>query len=314
MNIINIKKTGNNKLEISWIKVSDQDGYRVYRASEYNGTYTLVKDTKDDKFIDNVSIGNGYYYKIKSYKKEDGKVILSHFSLIKRGGINANGVPASIPATKIGSLKINGKQVIIVSVDKANNTTANVSFYSKDKNGQWILDFSTIGYIGKNGIGKTKEGDNKTPIGLFNFTAAFGVASKPGNAKVPYVKVNETHWLVSDSNSKYYNRFVSTSKSKDGYSQTQEVVKDWDSSYGEQLYNYPKAYKYSLILNYNPGNVPHKGSAIFLHCYTNNKYTAGCVAIPESKMKYLLQKLDVNSQNKIAASIIIDTADNILSY
>jgi len=311
--ITGIKNCGDNKLEISWEGVSDCDGYRIYRSSAYNGAYTMIKDTKTNQYIDTVTAGNRYYYKIKSYTKADGSDILSKFSSVKSGYIKAKGVPASVAAKEIAKLNVDGNQLITVTVDKENSTKANVSFYVKNNKGNWIMDFSTIGYIGKNGIGKIKEGDKKTPTGLYKFTTAFGTAPKPEKIHIPYVKVNETHWLVSDSNSKYYNMFVSASKSKDGYTQTKDVNKDWDSSYGEQLYKYTKSYKYSLILNYNPENIPYKGSAIFLHCYTQDNYTAGCIAIPEARMKYLIQKLDMN-QNKIAASIIIDTADNILKY
>ena len=280
-----------------------------------------VERTKERYIYWRSHYNDTYIYKINPYKEEGGRAILNIFSLFKSGYMKAKGAPALIPAGKIGSLKINGNQVIIVTVRKENSTTANVSFYIKERKEKWILDFSAIGYIGKNGIGKAKEGDNKTPVGLYHFTAAFGVAPKPAHTKIPYVKVNETHWLVSDPNSKYYNRFVSTSESKegypwtrDGYPKVKEADIDWDTSRGEQLYKYPKAYKYSLILNYNTENAPHKGSAIFLHCYADDKYTAGCVAIPPSKMKYLIHKLDVNNQNEIETPIIIDRLDNILKY
>ena len=64
----------------------------------------------------------------------------------------------------------------------------------------------------------------------------------------------------------------------------------WNSA--EHLIDYPQAYKYAVVINYNMSPVVSgKGSAIFLHCMTGS-YTAGCVAIPESSMKHIIKQLD----------------------
>jgi Uncharacterized protein conserved in bacteria len=222
-------------------------------------------------------------------------------------------IPASLPAEDISKLNMDCNQLLLVSVKTDASTEANVSFYIKNKN-TWALDFSTLGHIGKNGLGKTKEGDSKTPLGTFDITAAFGIAPKPEHASIPYQKTDSTHWVVSDPGSPYYNQFVSavTHKSEeDTSSPIKKVIKNWNSSFGEQLYEYKTAYKYSLILNYNPENIPGKGSAIFLHCYSKNPYTAGCVAIPEERMEYLISKLELDEKNHISAKIIINTAENL---
>lgn len=44
-------------------------------------------------------------------------------------------------------------------------TTAYVSMHQKDADGNWKQIFTTPGYIGKSGLGKTKEGDAMTPVG-----------------------------------------------------------------------------------------------------------------------------------------------------
>ncbi len=308
-NIIGIKKVSDNKLEIRWKNIPDNTGYSVYRSSSYHGTYDMMEETKTNTYIDTVNPGNRYYYKIKVCMKAEDKNIYSKCSSIKSGYIKLQGIPSSIPAKKISKFNISGNQLITVTAENTLTSKANFSFYVKNQTGKWILDFSTIGHIGKNGLGKTKEGDDKTPVGVYHFTAAFGVASKPEDAGMPYVKVDETHWLVSDSASKYYNQFVSASKKEAGDPLVKTVNQDWASSCGEQLYKYTKAYHYSLILDYNPENIPYKGSAIFLHCYSDGQYTAGCVAIPEAGMKYLLQHLEVQN-NKIMTFIAIDTVNN----
>ncbi len=42
--------------------------------------------------------------------------------------------------------------------------------------------FTTTVYVGKNGLGKTGEGDSKTPIGTMHVLSAFGIKSNPGTS------------------------------------------------------------------------------------------------------------------------------------
>lgn len=185
-------------------------------------------------------------------------------------------------------------QIIVVA---ANGNKATVSMHTKIKEGEWKEIYSTSGRIGKNGIGKTKEGDGKTPTGVFGFNKAFGILSNPGISSMSYLKVNETHHWVDDSESKYYNKLVST----------KDVEKDWDSS--EHLYKISPQYNYALALDYNTSCTPYAGSAIFLHC-TSDSFgtTAGCIAIPQKYMKMTMQNL------KGDCVIIIDSEKRVHNY
>lgn len=202
-----------------------------------------------------------------------------------------------VPAPKwVGSLKAaqDAKQLVIVAGTKGSN--ANFSFYEKDSDGEWNEIISCRAYIGKKGWGKTREGDLKTPRGVFTFTKAFGINDNPG-CPMGYEKVDDSHYWVGDSNSDRYNQFVSTNE-YDGFSK-----KD-----SEHIIDYDLAYKYCLNISYNEEGTPKKGSAIFLHCYTKNKFTGGCVAIPESKMVEVLRAVMSN------CVVIMDESKNIKKY
>ena len=71
-------------------------------------------------------------------------------------------------------------------------------------------DFNEICYIGKNGMTKAKrEGDLKTPIGIFKLGIAFGIHKKDEiniNSSINYIKINKNLYWVDDVNSKYYNQ------------------------------------------------------------------------------------------------------------
>ena len=103
-----------------------------------------------------------------------------------------------LPAAK------NAEQMVIVA--SSQGTTAWISMHERNVNGDWEMIMTTPGFIGKNGLGKTKDGDSKTPVGTFHFNYAFGIAPDPGCA-IPYVQVNEHHYWSGDWNYKY-NQFV----------------------------------------------------------------------------------------------------------
>lgn len=181
-------------------------------------------------------------------------------------------------------------QLVIVGAD---GTYADVSMHFKDGNGRWHQLVSTSGRVGKNGLGKTREGDKKTPIGLYAFTKAFGNAANPGCA-LPYTQCDSSFYWVDDGNSRYYNQFVST----------HYVKKDWKSA--EHISGVGASYNYVLALNYNASNVRGAGSAIFLHCGT--KSTAGCIAVPENSMREIMKNVHSDCY------ILIDSKSNINKY
>lgn len=167
-------------------------------------------------------------------------------------------------------IAIDASQIIVVA---ASGNYANVTFHQKEED-IWTQLLETEAKIGDNGIGKTKEGDRKTPQGTYHFIKAFGKNQDPGSI-IPYTQVNERCFWVDDSNSAYYNRFVTTDS----------VSQDWNSA--EKLLLSTDSYNYVLATDYNADCIPYAGSAIFMHCLPTGG--AGCIAIPESDMKYLVQ-------------------------
>ena len=180
----------------------------------------------------------------------------------------------------------NVSQLIIVSANNSNYAT--VSMYTKGSNGNWSNNYSVAGRVGKNGIGKSSEGDKKTPTGIYTLGQTFGTANNPGSAR-SYLKLNNNHYWVDDSNSIYYNKLVDIS----------QTGEKWNSA--EHLAKYTKA------VNFNTDCIPGRGSAIFLHCDTGNA-TAGCISIPESAMIYTLQNLHNDTR------ILIDYSANLHKY
>ena len=188
-------------------------------------------------------------------------------------------------------------QMLVVAAFDENATDAWVSLHEKQQDGSWHMVMTTPGFIGKNGLNKTKEGDAKTPTGVYKFNRAFGIADDPGCA-IPYVKVDEdTYWSGDPREGFHYNELVNL---KD----VPEL--DLESGDSEHIIDYPYHYQYCLNISYNEEGTPGLGSAIFLHCLGPSKpFTGGCVAIPEDHMKYVMQNIDDNTQ------VVIDTFENL---
>ena len=191
----------------------------------------------------------------------------------------------NLPAAK------NSEQMVVVAGVQGSN--AWISMHEKI-NGAWQMIMTTPGFIGSKGLGKVKEGDNKTPSGTFKFDLAFGIAPDPGCA-IPYVQIGETHYWSSDNNYKY-NQLV------DG----REAHPNFNKTISEHLIDYNPNYLYALNLGYNSEGTANKGSALFLQCFDDKKFwTGGSVAIPEAKMLFVLQHV------KPGCVCVIDSLKNL---
>ena len=180
------------------------------------------------------------------------------------------------------------KQIVFV-MHHGEASDAHVVMYCRDGR-RWRETLRCEGYVGKNGIGKLREGDGKTPRGDFGIIQTFGLKPDPGTS-LPYFQVEDSHWCCTDSVA--YNRIIDI---RDCPHQCE----------GEHLIKYDPAYNYSIFLDYNKDCVIGAGSAIFFHCKSRRaRGTAGCVAVDEDDMAGILRTLDIN------ARIIIESEANL---
>lgn len=164
----------------------------------------------------------------------------------------------------------------IVLVEYLGGSKAKLSIHEK-RDGVWKELTSGPAYVGRNGIGKTQEGDGKTPTGTFNLTQPFGIKANPG-ANMPYTQVTKYHYWCGSSDSEYYNQLVDAA-------QTGRACTGSD----EHLIDYKGVYNYCMFIDYNASGEAGKGSCIFLHCKGSKDSTAGCIAVSESVMKNIIK-------------------------
>lgn len=85
--IKNIRKISKKTAAVSWNKVGSVSGYQLYRSTSKKGRYQCVKtlSSKSGSYKNSkLKSKKTYYYKIRAYKKVNGKTFYSGFSAIKK--------------------------------------------------------------------------------------------------------------------------------------------------------------------------------------------------------------------------------------
>jgi len=156
--------------------------------------------------------------------------------------------------------------------------------------------------LGSSGITTDKhEGDGATPAGIYDFESTmYGNAPNPG-VHFDYWRLSCGDWWDEDSASPEYNRFVVVPCS--------EQHPPFDNGASEALWTETTAYPSFAVINYNAGDIPGKGSAIFLHADIGGP-TAGCVSLPLGDLDGVLDWMLPADHPAIG----IGTAASITSY
>ena len=159
------------------------------------------------------------------------------------------------------------------------------------KNKETLLydDFKFKCSIGKKGSSNNKkEGDNKTPKGVFRlgniYYRADRVKKPKSNLNTIIIKKN-MGWC-NDPNSKFYNKLI-------------KIKKNLNFSY-EKLFRTDSKYNLLIVIKYNCKKIiKNKGSAIFLHLTKNYSPTQGCIAMKKKDFLILCKLIKKNTRIKI---------------
>jgi L,D-peptidoglycan transpeptidase YkuD (ErfK/YbiS/YcfS/YnhG family) len=150
--------------------------------------------------------------------------------------------------------------------------------------------------IGKNGAGwglglnapqsggpVKREGDNRSPAGVFRIGEAFGYAAHADTA-MPYRALSASDWCVDVSTSPQYNRIV------DAKVVGAAAVKGASEPMRRDLhFDGDQRYRQGFVIEHNPDAKPQAGSCIFAHLWKSpTASTAGCTAMTPAAMQSLL--------------------------
>jgi L,D-peptidoglycan transpeptidase YkuD (ErfK/YbiS/YcfS/YnhG family) len=201
-------------------------------------------------------------------------------------------VSAAAPATLPLDVPAGGSgQVVTVVAASSRATTAQLTAWQAGPDGWTAVHGPWPARLGSAGVGAASEGSTRTPAGTFPLTEAFGRAADPGSG-LPYRRVDEQDWWVSDVASPVYNQ----------HARCAPGTCPFDEGAGENLLAAGAVYDHAVVIDYNRGGTPGAGSAFFLHV-TNGAPTAGCVAIDRGRLQALLQWLDPAASPLIAIGV-----------
>ena len=182
-------------------------------------------------------------------------------------------------------------QVVVVTAPRYGVTTATLTAYQREGSG-WRQAFGPwAAHVGTQGVAppeQKREGDGRTPSGVYGFDFLFGVAADPG-VKLPYRRINSRSIVWDDDPaSPRYNTWVDLA--------VQDAGRE-----PEPMYVSP-AYDHGAVIAYNPTRIPGLGSAIFLHV-SNGGATAGCVSLPAGELVEILRWLDPAQSPRIVIGV-----------
>ncbi len=173
-------------------------------------------------------------------------------------------------------------------------------FQRENASAQWQMVAGAIPIVvGRSGLGwgeglhagnppgrpLKREGDGRSPAGIFGLSSAFGFApaEELQPLHLPYVQVTAALECVDDAHSQHYNTLVDT----------QAVdSRDWRSA--EKMSQAKIEYRLGVFVDHNfTLRRPDFGSCIFLHIWsTPASPTLGCTAMAAEEMEKIVRWLE----------------------
>ncbi|GGZ35007.1 hypothetical protein [Streptomyces poonensis] len=159
----------------------------------------------------------------------------------------------------------NSRQVVAVYGEGRDDADSTIVLYTK-KGSSWNRTRSWQGHNGKKGwTTDHREGDNRSPVGVFTLSDAGGVLADPGS-ELPYTR-----------------------------SASFQAPRYWAKSHWHD-FDYVIAIDYNRVKGTSPNDPTRpqgqsKGGSIWLHM-DHGSGTSACVSLSKSGMEYLLRTLD----------------------
>ena len=262
----------------------------IMRLSELFEDYEKIPEELSRKvlelYCDGIIVGSsGRYNPDSALTRAEASAVVSRIIDKKSRVDTVKTIPIVVDTMKAAN---ESGQIITVTTNSMSDFKAKVNAYEKI-DGIWYRakkDMPAV--VGSRGLMKNrKQGTYTTPVGNYGFVHAFGNKKNPGvSAEYEYRDVTPKSYWVTDRNSTSYNRWV-------------EGGGEFDDA--EHLESYGYQYNYAMVIDFNYYEpVKGDGAAIFLHVATyDGKGTAGCVALSEEDVVWLMRWLDKEENPRI---------------
>ena len=196
-------------------------------------------------------------------------------------------------------LPANSKQCLVGTAATWDSSMVTLRLYERTGNTWKPVSEAWQGRLGKNGLiwGKglhtvpagaltKKEGDNRSPAGVFSIGGAWGYEpSIVKKAALPYRQVTPRDLWVEDPASPNYNRNVILEHDPATAWEKKQQMKQDDPVHSIKLF---------IAHNAPPNVTPNAGSSIFFHIWRGggSKPTAGCTTMEKMKLQWLISQID----------------------
>jgi len=175
-------------------------------------------------------------------------------------------------------------QAIVVHPLSKNYNQAKLSTWQRQGQG-WHRLYLVSAVIGRNGLatnGEKKEGDGKTPSGIYPLGPAFGYA-RTLDTGLQYREAGNLDFWVDDPQSLQYNQWVNGTPQASSF---------------ERMKRKDNLYRYGVVIGYNMHPIKRgAGSAIFMHIWRGyDRPTSGCVALNQRHLQKILHWLNQQYQ------------------
>lgn len=194
------------------------------------------------------------------------------------------------------------EQLVVVTTPAWDSTSGSLRrFIRANPNDAWRSDGAAVPIVvGRTGLAwgrgfdnalahdgsapRKREGDGRSPAGVFSLDTAFGFAPADSAkwVRLPYVQLTPGSDCVDDTLSVHYNTVVDRSRM---------TAVDWSSA--EHMRQIAQ-YRIGVIVGYNAAP-PSKGrgSCIFLHIWSGPRsVTAGCTALDADELQRVMTWID----------------------
>ncbi|MBW2189297.1 MAG: hypothetical protein JRG93_06865 [Deltaproteobacteria bacterium] len=135
-----------------------------------------------------------------------------------------------------------------------------------------------------------REGDGRSPAGVFEIGTAYGYDAGRERVALPYMQATPELRCVDDPKSHHYNRIVSTAN----------TVVDWRSA--EYMRRQDELYAIAIVVEHNTRRIERgAGSCIFLHVWRGpDSGMTGCTAMPLDSLETIADWLEPNVSALVA--------------
>lgn len=194
-------------------------------------------------------------------------------------------------------------QMVVVTTPGWDAPRGELRAFERDAGGAWREAIAPLPVvIGRTGAGwgtglhdvpagdggpVKREGDGRSPAGVFSIGEAFGYAPTAATG-LHYAAMDANDWCVDVDGSPYYNEIVDSAEVGAGAvkESTEPMRRDLHAD-GDQRY------RLGFVIANNPRNARGGGSCIFGHLWKSpDSTTAGCTAMAPASMDTLLRWLD----------------------